>query len=306
MDMFPLNYVRNSFSPILAFKNRRYLKIWQMVIILFVLTGCLLMPMSFSLGRINQVSLIDYVPEAVGLVTEDFVEEMSTIHTTAAGLDITSEHLIMEESGNILAFYPDESSALAAIEDKTGILLTPTSFLIQETGRPLIQQTYLSDSQLISVNSAEELVNELSRQWFESNRLSVVLTNFINVWLLMLLSSLFLILGSSLFLSFMKLGNLFSIKSYREAMHLCLHAFLIPTLIAMLIGLFSQDPITMLSFQGIGFVLVLLWIYWKTHFQDRYVAKQLKEVGADAVDEPIKAVTYHKQLLSDSKRKQNK
>lgn len=306
MDMFPLNYVRNSFSPILAFKNRRYLKIWQMVIILLVLTGFLLMPMSYSLGRLNQVSLIDYVPEAVALVTNDFVDEIRKIPTTPSGMDIASEHVIMEDSENILAFYPDETSSLAAINGKTGIILTPTSFQIQETGRPLIQQAYLSDSQLGSVNSAEELVSEFSRQWFESNRLSVVLTNFINVWLLMLLSSLFLILGSSLFLSFMKLSNIFSIQSYREALHLCLHAFLIPTLIGMLIGFFSQDPIMMLTLQGIGFVLVLLWIYWKTHFQDRYISKQLKEAEGDDVVVPSRVVTHHKQLLSDSKRNQNK
>lgn len=306
MDMFPLNYVRNSFSPILAFKNRRYLKIWQMVILLLVLTGFLLMPMSYSLGRLNQVSLIDYVPEAVALVTNDFVEEIRKIPTTPSGLDIASEQVIMDESENILAFYPDDTSSLAALNGKTGIILTPTSFQIQETGRPLIQQAYLSNSQLASVNSVEELVSEFSRQWFESNRLSVVLTNFINVWILMLLSSLFLILGSSLFLSFMKLSNLFSIQSYLEALHLCLHAFLIPTLIAMVIGLFSQDPIMMLTLQGIGFVLVLLWIYWKTHFQDHYISKQLKEAGADDVVVPSRVVTHHKELLRDSKRMQNK
>lgn len=275
MEIFPLNYIKNSFSPMLSFTKRQYLKIWQIIIVFFVLTGCLLMPISFSLGQINQVSLNDFVPQAMSVINDGFVKEVQTLRPATDSYDIKNDSLILDEDAKILAMYADEATALNAIENKTGLILTPTFFLIKEADRPLIQQTYLSNSTLPSVDSKEDLVDELSRQWFESNRLAVVLTNFINVWLLLFLSSLFLILGSSLFLSFMRLSSLYSIKSYFEALHVCLHAFLIPTLLATLLGFFTQDPTLMLSLQGIGFVLVLLWMYWKTHFQDQYVAKQL-------------------------------
>ena len=274
MEIFPLNYLKNSFSPILSFTKRQYLKVWQMIILLFVLTGCLLMPMSFSLGRINQVSLNDFVPEAMSIIRPEFVTNIQQLNSTADGLEIPTDRIILDEGSTMLAIIEDEAAALEAIENKTGVILTPTSFLIKEVERPLIQQTYLTNSSLTSVESPEGLINELSRQWFESNRLAIVLTNFINVWVLMFLSSLLILLGSSLFLSFMRLSSLYSIQSYREALHVCLHAFLLPTLLAMLLGFFTQDPIMMLTLQGIAFVLVLLWIYWKTHFQDQYVEKQ--------------------------------
>ena len=274
MEIFPLNYLKNSFSPILSFTKRQYLKVWQMIILLFVLTGCLLMPMSFSLGRINQVSLNDFVPEAMSIISPEFVTNIQQLNSTADGLEIPTDRIILDEGSTMLAIIEDEAAALEAIENKTGVILTPTSFLIKEVERPLIQQTYLTNSSLTSVESPEGLINELSRQWFESNRLAIVLTNFINVWVLMFLSSLLILLGSSLFLSFMRLSSLYSIESYREALHVCLHAFLLPTLLAMLLGFFTQDPIMMLTLQGIAFVLVLLWIYWKTHFQDQYVEKQ--------------------------------
>lgn len=274
MEIFPLNYLKNSFSPILSFTKRQYLKVWQMIILLFVLTGCLLMPMSFSLGRINQVSLNDFVPEAMSIISPEFVTNIQQLNSTADGLEIPTDRIILDEGSTMLAIIEDEAAALEAIENKTGVILTPTSFLIKEVERPLIQQTYLTNSSLTSVESPEGLINELSRQWFESNRLAIVLTNFINVWVLMFLSSLLILLGSSLFLSFMRLSSLYSIQSYREALHVCLHAFLLPTLLAMLLGFFTQDPIMMLTLQGIAFVLVLLWIYWKTHFQDQYVEKQ--------------------------------
>ena len=274
MEIFPLNYLKNSFSPILSFTKRQYLKVWQMIILLFVLTGCLLMPMSFSLGRINQVSLNDFVPEAMSIISPEFVTNIQQLNSTADGLEIPTDRIILDEGSTMLAIIEDEAAALEAIENKTGVILTPTSFLIKEVERPLIQQTYLTNSSLTSVESPEGLINELSRQWFQSNRLAIVLTNFINVWVLMFLSSLLILLGSSLFLSFMRLSSLYSIQSYREALHVCLHAFLLPTLLAMLLGFFTQDPIMMLTLQGIAFVLVLLWIYWKTHFQDQYVEKQ--------------------------------
>lgn len=274
MEIFPLNYIKYSFSPILSFTKRQYLKVWQMIILLFVLTGCLLMPMSFSLGRINQVSLNDFVPEAMSIISPEFVTNIQQLNSTADGLEIPTDRIILDEGSTMLAIIEDEAAALEAIENKTGVILTPTSFLIKEVERPLIQQTYLTNSSLTSVESPEGLINELSRQWFESNRLAIVLTNFINVWVLIFLSSLLILLGSSLFLSFMRLSSLYSIQSYREALHVCLHAFLLPTLLAMLLGFFTQDPIMMLTLQGIAFVLVLLWIYWKTHFQDQYVEKQ--------------------------------
>lgn len=274
MEIFPLNYLKNSFSPILSFTKRQYLKVWQMIILLFVLTGCLLMPMSFSLSRINQVSLNDFVPEAMSIISPEFVTNIQQLNSTADGLEIPTDRIILDEGSTMLAIIEDEAAALEAIENKTGVILTPTSFLIKEVERPLIQQTYLTNSSLTSVESPEGLINELSRQWFESNRLAIVLTNFINVWVLIFLSSLLILLGSSLFLSFMRLSSLYSIQSYREALHVCLHAFLLPTLLAMLLGFFTQDPIMMLTLQGIAFVLVLLWIYWKTHFQDQYVEKQ--------------------------------
>lgn len=274
MEIFPLNYLKNSFSPILSFTKRQYLKVWQMIILLFVLTGCLLMPMSFSLGRINQVSLNDFVPEAMSIISPEFVTNIQQLNSTADGLEIPTDRIILDEGSTMLAIIEDEAAALEAIENKTGVILTPTSFLIKEVERPLIQQTYLTNSSLTSVESPEGLINELSRQWFESNRLAIVLTNFINVWVLIFLSSLLILLGSSLFLSFMRLSSLYSIQSYREALHVCLHAFLLPTLLAMLLGFFTQEPIMMLTLQGIAFVLVLLWIYWKTHFQDQYVEKQ--------------------------------
>ena len=111
----------------------------------------------------------------------------------------------------------------------------------------------------------------MSQQWFWSNRTSIVLTNYIQLSVLIIVSLLFLVLGSSFFLSFMRKNDMYDINSFSEALTIVLNCLGLPTLIAMVIGLISGNPTTMLTVQGLLFVLMLMWVYWKTHFNDTYV-----------------------------------
>lgn len=272
-EVFPLNYFRTIFSPILAFKNRRHLKIWQITLLVLFLTGVLLLPMSLQLGKLQQAPLVDYTPNAVALIDEDLIVAVNQLERTEVGYEIESLQIIEEESSQVVALVPDTETASSLLEGRTGIVLAPTAFYIQEANKPLINQSYLNDSALETVTTSEELSAELSRQWFEVNRLSIVLTNFINTWILMVTGTFMLLIGSSFFISLMKFTDRFSINSFNEALQLCLNCLGLPTIAATLIGFITGSPTTMLSAQGIGFVIVLIWVYWKTQFQDQHVAK---------------------------------
>lgn len=180
LEVFPLNYFRTIFSPILAFKNRRHLKIWQITLLVLFLTGVLLLPMSLQLGKLQQAPLVDYTPNAVALIDEDLIVAVNQLERTEVGYEIESLQIIEEGSSQVVALVPDTETASSLLEGRTGIVLAPTAFYIQEANKPLINQSYLNDSALETVTTSEELSAELSRQWFEVNRLSIVLTNFIN------------------------------------------------------------------------------------------------------------------------------
>lgn len=273
LAVFPLNYLRTLFSPILSFKNRHYLKLWQIVLIILFLTGLLLSPMSFRLGRLSNVNLMDYTPNAMQLVDHSMVTAVNQLEETEQGYAIDDHQVIQSGESGVVAFFSDNTAAKEAVESQGGIMFTPTQFFIQEPEKPLINQAYLNDSAIQDVTNPEELIAELSRQWFAKNRLAIILTNFINIWILMITSSLILWLGSSFFISLMRFSDRNSIRTFKESLQLCLNCLGLPTLIASLIGVVSGSPTTMLSAQGIGFVLMLIWVYWKTQFQDQHVAK---------------------------------
>jgi len=157
------------------------------------------------------------------------------------------------------------------LSDRGGIIYTSDQTIFGEDSSSLFYQPYTGDKAMNEVEDVESLKTLMSQQWFWSNRTSIVLTNYIQLSVLIIVSLLFLVLGSSFFLSFMRKNDMYDINSFSEALTIVLNCLGLPTLIAMVIGLISGNPTTMLTVQGLLFVLMLMWVYWKTHFNDTYV-----------------------------------
>ncbi len=264
-------------SPVSSFMQRNYLNIWQKILILLMLNSLLLMPISLAIGRQNRADLKDYMPQAMTLLDETIVSKLHDVAVKEEQLVIDDVELIKDDASGIVGLAPSNEAAQTVLSGKSGIVFTPQEFYMKEEGRGQLSQAYLLDSQLTKVTSVEELKEELSRQWFESNRLAIVLTNFINTSILLLVSFLGLILGSSLFLYLTKFSRMYSIQTFSEAFTVCLNGFGLPTVLAVLVGFFWVDPIMMLTVQGFAFVGMILWIYWKTHFRDEYVLEKSKK-----------------------------
>lgn len=275
--MFLVNYFRAMVSPVSSFMQRHYLNIWQKILILLMLNSLLLMPISLAIGRQNRADLKDYMPQAMTLLDETLVTQLNDLTVKEEQLVIDDLKILKDEASGIVGLAPSSELAQTALNGKSGIMFTPREFYMKEEGRGQLTQAYLLDSRLTSVTTVEDLQKELSRQWFESNRLSIVLTNFINTGILLLVSFLGLILGSSLFLYLTKFSRMYSIQTFSEAFTVCLNGFGLPTFLAMLVGFFWGDPIMMLTVQGFAFAGMILWIYWKTHFRDEYVLEKSKK-----------------------------
>lgn len=284
-DIFPINYFKTIISPIKTFLNRKYLKIWQMILLFFFLTAVMMLPISISIGQIDQINLQDFVPLAMETVDDAFIQQLQNFSTENHQLQIDEEQLTTDTSDRVAGFVADQTRANELLTDKGGIILTNEGFVIQEPENPTLSMEYVADSQLTTVTDQQSFMNELSRQWFEGNRFGIILTNLINVWILMFLSFIFLVVGSSLFLSLMRFSNSFDINTFREAFTICLNAIGLPTFIAVIVGLFTADPTAMLMAQGLLFVLMLLWSYWKTHFNDIYTEHSINGTEIEEEDD---------------------
>lgn len=75
--VFPINYFTNIFSAKKIFKNRQQLIWWQILLIVLLLNGLMLMPLSVQLGKIQSANLNDFVPNALATMHDDTVQQFN-------------------------------------------------------------------------------------------------------------------------------------------------------------------------------------------------------------------------------------
>lgn len=270
-QVFPINYFITAFSAVKSFTHRQYLKHWQKLVVMILLASLMMIPLSFQLGRTTGADLTNYVPEVMDYIDESVVQELNALDNSGTDLMITEKKIIKENDELIICLAPSTEAAETLLSDRGGIIYTSDQTIFGEDSSSLFYQPYTGDKAMNEVEDVESLKTLMSQQWFWSNRTSIVLTNYIQLSVLIIVSLLFLVLGSSFFLSFMRKNDMYDINSFSEALTIVLNCLGLPTLIAMVIGLISGNPTTMLTVQGLLFVLMLMWVYWKTHFNDTYV-----------------------------------
>ncbi|MGO4941786.1 hypothetical protein ACTQ5R_03990 [Ruoffia tabacinasalis] len=270
-QVFPINYFITAFSAVKSFTHRQYLKHWQKLVVMILLASLMMIPLSFQLGRTTGADLTNYVPEVMDYIDESVVQELNALDNSGTDLMITEEKIIKENDELIICLAPSTEAAETLLSDRGGIIYTSDQTIFGEDSSSLFYQPYTGDKAMNEVEDVESLKTLMSQQWFWSNRTSIILTNYIQLSVLIIVSLLFLVLGSSFFLSFMRKNDMYDINSFSEALTIVLNCLGLPTLIAMVIGLISGNPTTMLTVQGLLFVLMLMWVYWKTHFNDTYV-----------------------------------
>lgn len=272
MSVFPINYFSTAFSAEKIFLNRNYLKHWQKLLIIIVLNSLLILPLSLQLGRLTNEDLTNYTPQAMNFIDSSVVDALNQLDNSGLLLEIEEVAMVKEEENLLIALTTSLTQAENLLEDRIGIVYTPDQFVISEAGAAVFYQPYTLEPALNQLTTVEALKESMSQQWFWSNRTSIIITNFIYLNLLVLTSLLLLVIGASFLLSLMKRSEAYDIQSYGDALTIVLNSLAVPTIIALIVGLVSANPTTMLTTQGLLFVLMLIWVYWKTHFNDDYIA----------------------------------
>lgn len=269
--VFPINYFLTAFSAVKSFTHRQYLIHWQKLVVMILLASLMMIPLSLQLGRTTSADLTNYVPEVMDYIDESVVQELNTLGNSGTNLMITEDKIIKENDEFIIGLTPSIEAAETLLSDRGGIIYTSDQTIFGEDISSLFYQPYTGDKPMNEVEDVENLKELMSQQWFWSNRTSIILTNYIQLSVLIIVSLLFLVLGSSFFLSFMRKNDMYDINSFSEALTIVLNCLGLPTVMAMVVGLVSGNPTTMLTVQGLLFVLMLMWVYWKTHFNEHYV-----------------------------------
>lgn len=270
MSVFPLNYLSVIGSPVKVFVQRSFLRIWQMVFIVLVLVSFIMLPSAKWIGSLSSIDLQQYAPSALLTISEDEVSQFNSAKRVNTSLEF-------EAGGD---FYLNEEQGRQALESaKDGFAFYPQGVLFKDNQSAIIKITYLTGQEgtIPQVEGKEGLITYLSDRWLEQGYLGHVMYLFVQVWFLNVFNFVGLLLGAAFLLWLTRFGQYFTIGTFRQAFHLCLNAIALPTLIGVGVAFLSNSPQVLTIVQSSLFVLYLLWVYWKTHFSDKYIASVLKK-----------------------------
>lgn len=269
-DVFPINYFKSIWTPLTTFKNRFELNWFNMIVVLIFLNALMIIPVTLNYTSMDSFPLSDFYPKTLQLIDQEAADEL-TRADYQNGEMLFADSFVLEQPDGVIA------GGLTAAEQKeyetaeNFIFFEKNQFIIGEEGVPTTTVLYTKDFSLGEMKSASEIVDELSRQWFNQNRVLIVLIFSLLVGMFLLVMTILLIFGSAFILYLTKKGNLTTITTYKEAVNLILNGLGVPTLAAMVFGLFHFDIYLMVTIQTLGLVLYLVIIFYKVQFNDKKV-----------------------------------
>ncbi|RLK64217.1 hypothetical protein D3H64_00110 [Atopobacter sp. AH10] len=274
---FPLRFFRNSLSFVRIFKEKSSYRWGQLIVLWGLMTAIIMCPMAYILARHPNLALEDFQARAIQLVNQETVTRLQQLTVDEKGLlSIEKEERIDQGKKGQVIFTPSlQEKSLK--DDRPVLVIAKSAFLLKEPDRPLTKVTYLTDNQLTKSQNVKAVRNELSRMWLETNRVSLLMARLLTVWVLIFVNVGLMLLGAGSLLSLMRFYPAFDLKTVKEGVGLVSQAFFLPSLLAMCIGFLTENPSLILITVTSGLILVLLAVFWKTHFNYGYISKEKKD-----------------------------
>ncbi len=275
-DVFPLNYLKNIWSPKQIFKNRHQLNWFQIFVVLLFVNSLLMIPVALNYVKMDTFPVEDTLPGAFDLIDEAVVLKVQAGNYENGTLELPESFVLSTENGTVSGLLT-ESETDEALAADNALLFQKNEFVIKEGNQSLETIPYTKDFDLSKVTTVAELKEALSRQWFIKNKAYTVATLMSLVFSITLVSTLFLTFGSAIFLYLTKKSKFSSISTYKESVNLLTNCIGLPSFIALLIGLIQFDIIIMLMIQSVGLVVMLLIVFYQTRFNDKTGRNEVKK-----------------------------
>lgn len=275
-EVFPINYFRSIWNPLTAFKNRFELNGLMMTIIFIFLNALMIIPVTLNYTEMDTIPLDEYYPNAVQMLDEEVVAALQTTSVENGELLFTSPFMLENEYGQVVGGFSEEELE-EVVTNSNFIVFDTNGFIIGEEEFPTASIPYTRDFTFESIENVEDLENELSRLWFYQNRMLVILFFSLMIGVFLLVMNILLVLGSSLLLFLTRNGQFTTISTFKESVNLMLNCLGVPTLVALVFGLFYFDIFLMVTIQYIGLAIYLFIIWARIQFNDDHLEKLLEK-----------------------------
>ena len=103
-DVFPLNYVKNIWSPLKAFKNRFVLTWPMMIVVIIFLNALMVIPVTLNYAEMESFPLDEYYPTAGKLVDDQVVDKLQKVDVSEGQMTIPEPFHIENKYGEKYAY----------------------------------------------------------------------------------------------------------------------------------------------------------------------------------------------------------
>ncbi len=265
---FPISYFYQILSPKAIFSTRKNFKFWQNLLIIIFLNALIMIPVTLYYANMKSYPIEHIIRGIFSPVTD------KTYSVLTKGKIRDNEYYgdrnIIKDDKNIIAVLPTKEDIKELEKSKTKqiILKKRELVFVNEGGEKFksgIRGKFKDLSDLKSKKAVKEFLNE---QCFLSNKSSILMFLLIT-FLIMIYVGTFIFLGfGTLFLYLTKRSKIFSIKTFSECFGLIVNCLGVPTLIAMVASCFIRNPVVVMNFQVFGALLMITFVFYKTHFRD--------------------------------------
>lgn len=256
---FPLNYFLSVWSVRNIIRYKGILNWLQIILVLFFLNGLMMMPVSLNYNKLTSFSIDQTYPGPFELLNEQFVNEIQT--TSVLNSRLTSKETFIEKNNRgVVGINMNEKQLKEALEKEQAFVLQQNEIIIKDREKPVEKVYYPKEFSFEHIDTIEDVKKVISNLWFMQNKVYIIGTLLFVSFTILLSSLLLIVTGCALFLYISKRTT--SIQNFKEAMNLILNCLAIPTVLAMVVGLFHFNIMTMMIIQMIGFLILLVYVFF--------------------------------------------
>lgn len=250
------------------FASRAQFTWWQNLLIIVFLNALIMIPVTLHYANMTTYPLERIVTKSLSPITD------KTYHALTQGKveenTFQGQSLIRRDGELVLAVLPtkvdleklaSESTRQIIVTKKEWRFVTPEGKELRAHVRG--QQQSLAD--LTTVKAVKDFVNQ---QWYDSNKASVLGFLLLTFVLMVYVGTLIVIGLGGFFLTLTKRSRLFMIRNFSEGLGLMVNCLAWPSLLAIALSFFIQDPVLIMNCQVFGTLLMLTWVFYKTQFRD--------------------------------------
>lgn len=262
-SVFPFSYFASIIHPKKQFELRKQVTWPQTILIFIFLMSVLGMPITLFYARVGSIPQDRFFNQQPTLFTTELVQQLQPLAIEQGTLQEARTMILAQNDQAMIGVNIPQ----AEMNGKDVVSFNQTKWIVK-SGEKWFENRYAPSFQLTTVNNPKELVTFFETQFYQSNRLAIILSYSLSFFLLLGVLFLFLFLGGAIFLWLSKNSQFSDIHTYHQALNVILLSYTFPIMVGSLYSMVAFNVLTLIGLPLVGGAGMLLILYAKTKFKE--------------------------------------